>query len=169
MRRLTPVTIVCGPPGAGKSTYVRARKSINDLVLDVDELFRALTLLDGSQKPQCILLFALEARDAVIRLLQRGVLGPDRAWLIMCGEDNEARARLAESLCAQVVILSVAAGECRARMIAQGRPAWHVAEVSAVAERWHKRFRPRAGEIFADGVGREIGLDGWPLNDAAQH
>ena len=39
------VYIVYGPPLSGKTTHVRASKGRKDIVLDLDELFRAITLL----------------------------------------------------------------------------------------------------------------------------
>ena len=42
----TPVTVVCGPPGSGKSTHVDGHKQPGDLVVDIDALYVALTGLE---------------------------------------------------------------------------------------------------------------------------
>jgi predicted kinase len=160
---MTPTTIVCGPPGAGKSTYVSARKRDNDLIVDVDALFKALTGLDGREKPEVVLPFVLEAIDAVLGLLKRGFLGPTHAWIITGGENNESREMLARSLNAKVVVLPTPTGECVARMRAQGRPEWHIREVTEVCLRWHVRFQMNATENLAEGYERAIGSDGYPL------
>lgn len=161
---MTPTTIVCGPPGAGKSTYVWDRAGERDLVLDLDEIVRALTGRSPWVERGAILPFAIEARASVLRLLRRGFLGPARAWIIMCGDNNEERAELATALHADVVVLPTAAGECVERMKVQGRPASHIREVAAVCERWHGRFRPMPGErISFEESGREIGHDGYPV------
>jgi hypothetical protein len=162
MKAGTPVTIVCGPPGAGKSTLVRREMQPGDLVLDVDEIFKALTLLDMRQKPPQVLPFVLAARDAVLSLLAGGFLGPRRAWVIMCGEDNDVRGELAERLSADVLVLPVPVGKCLDRMRRQGRPEEHIREIAPVCEKWHRRFEMRPGEIVPVGQS-EYGDDGWPV------
>lgn len=161
---MTPVTIVCGPPGAGKSTYVAQHKGSGDLVLDVDLLFRALTLGDGREKPDGILPFVLAARDAVIKLLKAGLMGPSRAWIIMGGENNAPRLELSQSLNANVVIIPTPTGECVARMKKQGRPDWHIQEVEPVCLKWHRVFEIMPGENaqVSEGYGRAFGADGYP-------
>jgi hypothetical protein len=163
MRAKTPATLVCGPPGSGKSTYVKNNKGPDDLVIDVDEMFRALSLSALHEKPECLLPFVLAARDAVLALLARGFLGPPHAWVVMCGENNEARAELAASLGAAVVVLPVPVGECRRRMTSQGRPDWHIREMVDVGVRWHREFRARNGEVVSSECMRPVGADGWPV------
>lgn len=67
----TKVIIVAGPPGAGKTTYVLNRKLSFDVMVDVDYLFRALTGMEIYNKPDEVLPFVAEARDAVIERLKR--------------------------------------------------------------------------------------------------
>ena len=156
------VTIVCGPPGAGKSTYVRERKKSVDIALDVDELYQALTMNPGSrEKPEGVLPFVLAARDGVIDLIARGFLSCGDVWIIMCGENNETRSELRARLNAEVVILDVPAGECIRRMRDQGRPAAHIRDIEPVVLKWHRKFRAATGETYHT-AGRQVGLDGWP-------
>jgi 5-methylcytosine-specific restriction protein A len=112
-----PVTIVAGPPGSGKTSYVTARKAWGDLVVDMDLLYVALT--GGGpmyDKPDVLLPFVATARDAVMSRLARGS-DVRRAWLIT-GKGNAAelltlKAQLAAE---RIVVLEVAPAECLRRI-----------------------------------------------------
>jgi len=57
------VIVVVGPPGSGKSSYVRERVKFGEMVVDVDELFRALTLRPMWEKPPQLIGAVLAVRD----------------------------------------------------------------------------------------------------------
>jgi hypothetical protein len=165
---MVPTTIVCGPPGAGKSKYVADRKGPSDLVVDVDGLYGALGHLPNREKPECLLPFVLEARRAVIDLLANGFSlrptassWPPHAWVIICGENNQVRMDLGKRLRADVVVLPVPVGACRERMVRQGRPIDHVIEMVEVGVRWHKEFRRQPTEVIYSESMPVYGADGW--------
>lgn len=163
MKDIAPCTIVCGPPGSGKSTYVAANRQRDDMVVDVDALFAALTGLGEREHPQWALPFVLAARAAVIHEIARGFLGPRMTWVIMGGEDNDARADLRRRLNADVIVLPVPAGECVARMRKQGRPEAHIREVEPVCVKWGRLFVAAPGEVIPDRP-MSVGEDGWPAH-----
>ncbi|WP_166652375.1 AAA family ATPase [Enterovirga rhinocerotis] len=146
----TSITIVCGPPGAGKSSYVERHRRHADLVVDVDALYHALTLDEGRWKPEAIRPFVLAARDAVLARLERAQAELRAAWIITCGENLTLRQQLRDRLGARVVILPTPAAECIARMRRQGRPPDHIREMVSVCERWHRGFVVLPGEEIVD-------------------
>lgn len=64
-----PVTLVLGPPYGGKTTFVREQAQAKDVVVDLDALMFAITRQEGNEYEveRCLLPFACEARDAIIR------------------------------------------------------------------------------------------------------
>jgi predicted kinase len=70
------VYIVYGPPLSGKTTYVRASKGRKDLVLDLDELYRAITLLPPYDKPSELALNIFQLRDVLSSNLGSGKTTP---------------------------------------------------------------------------------------------
>jgi len=81
---LVPVHLVCGPPGAGKSTFVRAHATAADLVLDLDVIMAALSRQPShaAWDRRAWLGPALARRNALLASLSR----PSRwnaAWLIV--------------------------------------------------------------------------------------
>ena len=89
-------TLVCGPPRAGKNTYVEENMRSGDLVVDLDALWSALSLTSSHLAPEENFAFACEARDAVYRRIAQGSpkIG-HRAWIICQGADIGERKRLA--------------------------------------------------------------------------
>lgn len=140
MAHITPVTVVCGPPGAGKSTYVKDRMKWGDLVLDLDELYRALSGLPQHDHPDCLVPFALAARDAIINKLAEPS-DVRHAWIIMGGAKRAERNEVRETLKAEIIILEVPTEECL-RRIMQDPTRRDCRLWQPIVERWWKNYQP---------------------------
>ena len=118
---MTKVTIITGPPGSGKTTYVKNRMFWGDLVLDQDALYSALSLLEFHEKPIGLWPFVNAAREAVITQLKADCSDDVRhVWLITCEADLPKLKKLKADLGADLVVLSVDVNECLRRI--QGDP-----------------------------------------------
>lgn len=130
-----PVTIVTGPPGAGKTTYVQKHAQWGDLILDVDALYSALSGLPWYEKPSALLPFVLDARDAVLnRLLSASELR--QAWLITSEADHAELQRLKARYSARLLVLEVDQAECLRRITADPRRAGLAHHWSPLIARW---------------------------------
>lgn len=78
----TAVTLVYGPPCAGKNTYVDRHRAPGDLVLDFDAIVTALGGAGGHDQPEQLRPFAFDCVDAVMRRLATGDHIVERAWVI---------------------------------------------------------------------------------------
>jgi predicted kinase len=114
------VTVVCGPPGAGKTTYVLSRAKRGDLIVDLDRIFEAVSGLPLYDKPDALAPFVWQARDAILDRLSRPS-DITNAWIITSGARRKDRAALAARLRAEIVVLDTAAEECKRRLV--DRPA----------------------------------------------
>lgn len=131
--RYRNVTVIYGPPCAGKNTYVAEHSRSGDLVLDMDALAQALGSPNDHGHPSALLPFAIEARDAVVTRLRR-THELRHAWVITSRSDILDRLDGA-----QVVTLDVDAEECKRRARACGRPArW-----DDYIDRWWRDHRNR--------------------------
>ncbi len=150
--RLIPVTLVCGPPGSGKTSYVRQRMQRGDLVIDMDALFSALSGRERYDKPKELLAFAASARDAVLHRIRRG--GNVRhAWVIMSGATREDRERTQRRFArCDLVILDVPLEQCLKRLRAD-KERQHQAQWEYLARRWWDEYEPQEGRAHAISMG----------------
>jgi len=148
---LVPVHLVCGPPGAGKSTFVRERAGPADLVVDLDVIMAALSRLPSQaawdRRPW--LGPALARRNALLSSLSR----PSRwnaAWLIVGEPEATWRRWWRKSLGpGMTYVLPVPIEVCVER-IENDRPHAMVAEHYAAVRKWWNLYD-------ADGDDTEVG------------
>jgi hypothetical protein len=109
------VTVVCGPPGAGKTTYVTSRAKPLDLIIDLDRILGALALSEEHLKPGYLLRCAWEARDAIHAYLLKCRDVP-RAWIVEGAPTPERRASLRDRFRADVILLLPTREQCKERV-----------------------------------------------------
>lgn len=136
-----PVTIVCGPPGSGKTTYVEKHKSWGDLVIDVDALFVALSGgLGWYEHPVALLPFVMEARDAVIARLAR-THEVSKAWILTAeGDMNKVRALAKRIGGAEILPIEVGAAECLRRISLDDRRTADGDKWSELVNKWWQSY-----------------------------
>lgn len=86
------VTLVYGPPCAGKNTHVTQHASPGDLVVDFDAIITALGGTGGHDQPEQLRPFAFDCVDAVMRRLASGDHIAERAWVIQTAPTRAQRA-----------------------------------------------------------------------------
>ena len=77
----THITLVYGPPGAGKSTYVQQHRQPDDLVVDYDLLGNALGS-NTREQHQEIHGTINAARNAVLTQIRKGETGARKVWIV---------------------------------------------------------------------------------------
>lgn len=130
-----PITIVTGPPGSGKTTFVAKHAQWGDLVVDVDALYSALSGLPWYEKPAALLPFVLDARDAVLdRLHAQSEVR--QAWIITSEADHAELQRMKARYNAKVLVMEVDAAECQRRIAADPRRSAVAAQWQPLIQRW---------------------------------
>ena len=83
------VKLVCGPPAAGKSTYVVSHAGQHDVIVDFDALAREMGF--GRERPSWLITQVLEVRNE--RLAALSLEPPERvAWVILSAPSKALRA-----------------------------------------------------------------------------
>jgi hypothetical protein len=133
------VTLVCGPPGSGKTTFVTARAAWGDLIIDLDTLFQALSGLPLYDKPEGLLPFALAARAALYSRLDRAAV---RAWVITGGASAAERQQLRLRWNAEIIVLEVGPTTCIQRIGADPRRSARRDLWQPLVTQWWREYAP---------------------------
>lgn len=129
-----PVTLVCGPPGAGKTFHVEQKRAAGDIIVDLDAIKSAITGMPWYYGDEDAMPFVFEARDAIIKRLYRPTV-VRRAWVIGSCPQRLDR-QIYESAGAKVVILDVPPEICEQRIRADSRRANQIKKWIPIIRQW---------------------------------
>lgn len=142
-----PLTIVTGPPGSGKSTYVRERVGTNDLVICLDTIMQGLSGLPEHQTPPHLLSKALSRRNHLLRKLGKPCRW-DAAWFIIAAPVPRDREWWKRTLGGALVVMDTPAFECVRRINADpSRAGQRPRMIETVLKWWEKN--PHLARQFA--------------------
>ena len=147
------VVIVCGPPGAGKTTFVSERKRDDDVVIDLDAIIAALTLGEWYEKTPQVLRIGLDVRDFLVDRLTKPS-GVRCWWLITSEADAEKRRALGLRTKANTVyVLEVSAAECLRRIARDDRRSALYGQWIEIVDGWWGDYQRNNGETVVVGDG----------------
>lgn len=155
-----PITVVCGPPCSGKTTYINSNSVPGDILIDLDTIQAKINPSHKhwqDWKDSALLSMAIRQRNSLLGGLCQMKRG--KAWFIVHAPSEAERLWWQDKLGAEIVLLHPGVEECKRRAIERGTPlavkgidAWE----SASKQPWsplgtHKRRKVATG------------LDGWPV------
>lgn len=154
-----PLTIVSGPPASGKTTYVKQRAAVNDIIIDLDGIMTRLKpdyshwsgLLDSQLFDS-----AIRERNHMLSKL-KGESGRS-AWFIISAPTEAERRWWQDKLGGQTVLLHPGSAECKRRAVERGTP-----NAVAGVERWERASRMPWSPPTVRAPRAAIGADGWPV------
>ena len=152
---LVPLTIVCGPPAAGKNAYVKAHAAADALVIDLDEIAASLTGCAALHAwDRRWLAPALARRNHLLRSLAELGRPWSEAWFIVGEPEAQWRDWWQEKLRPRhVVVLATNADVCWARIAADPSRHAYRSEMSLAVAQWWARWQPRSCEIVISSWG----------------
>lgn len=139
------IILVTGPPAAGKSTYVRRHHRAGELVLDLDEIFAAVSLLDPHAPKGGLLRCAIGMRRWAAKwVAEQSASTIRRAWLLSTAatEVERRRAVPVQYLGIGLVVLETPAEICVGRIQTEGRTDW--GRWQHLITDWWDRYEPPA-------------------------
>lgn len=110
------VYIVFGPPMAGKAAYVSERVQRGDLVVDMDRLYQAVSMLPYYDKPDSLLSNVRGLHSLLIDNVKTRYGKWSNAWIIGGYQDKYRREKMANDLGAGLVFCDVSKDECLRRL-----------------------------------------------------
>lgn len=110
------VYLVYGPPMSGKTTFVKEQLSRGDIVVDIDALYAAITMLPGYDKPDNLFNNVIGVHNFLIDNIRTRYGKWHTAWVIGGYADKYKRERLADDLGAELIFCGVSREECLSRL-----------------------------------------------------
>ncbi|WP_338691206.1 HNH endonuclease signature motif containing protein (plasmid) [Paraclostridium sordellii] len=110
------VYIIYGPPLAGKKTYVKDNMEEGDLVIEMDMLYRAVSMGDMYNNPEKLKYNVYNIRNLLIDNVKTRYGKFNRAWVIGGYPNAIDRDRLANELGAETIFINVSKEECISRL-----------------------------------------------------
>jgi 5-methylcytosine-specific restriction protein A len=138
-----PLTMVCGPPGAGKSTYINARRGPDDVVIDIDMILRDLSGTESRtrERRDRYLLDAFVERNKRLAALATETR-PIAAWFIIGAPGPTVRRAWSDQLKPNnIVVMETPAAVCRSRIMAEPTRAETASGMVAGAFAWWERYQ----------------------------
>lgn len=140
-KSLIPVTMVCGPPGSGKSTWITKEAFPSDLLIDLDEIIAKLSGKPIYQAGKEWLGPAIFKRDEILRSLgSHPRTGYPAAWFINQAPFQQHRVRWAETLGAKIVVIETPPGVCIDRIKNDARRNDKMSTWEVLVWRWWKMY-----------------------------
>jgi len=112
---LVPVTVVCGPPGSGKTTYVQQHASVGELVLDIDMIAAELFNLPPYHATFEQIKSAIRYRNKLLAGLADSSCGYTKAWLIVTA-GSDAKRQFWRGKYGELIIMKTQKRECMERI-----------------------------------------------------
>ena len=141
------VYIIYGPPLSGKTSFVSSNKGRKDLVLDLDELYQAITLLPAYDKPTELVMNVFRLRDSLLDQIKIRLGKWQNAWIIGGYPLQTERQRLATNLGAEVIYVEASEEECLRRLYSDKDKLPFQTEWQKYIHDWFLAFRPDSPPI----------------------
>lgn len=141
-RKEKAVYIVYGPPMSGKTSYVIEHMEEGDLIVDMDSLYQAVTLLPRYHKPDILKYNVFAIKNSIIENIKTRYGGFRTAWIIGGYPRKVERERLISMLNATPIFLDVSKEECIDRIDGcNDYRSEHREEWIQYIEQWFDQFR----------------------------
>lgn len=134
------VYIVFGAPLSGKAAYVQECASRGDMVVDMDRLYHAVSLLPSYDKPDSLFGNVRGIHNLLIDNIKTRYGKWGLAWVIGGYADKYKRERLANDLGAELIFCDVSKEECLRRLEVDEERRYRRDEWRGYIERWFQQY-----------------------------
>ncbi|HKV14528.1 MAG TPA: AAA family ATPase [Reyranella sp.] len=152
---IVPLTLVCGAPGAGKSTYVERHRGPRDMVLDLDAIIAKLSGFPIYTAPAVWTDPALRWRNGRLSLLGYVSSRWPAAWLIVAEPHDNWRQWWVDKMGARVVVVETSLARCVDRITFDDRRPLAVRQRHCeLVGWWWSKYQRRPDDLIITDDGR---------------
>lgn len=134
------VYIVYGPPLSGKKTFVKENMERGDIVVDMDKLYEAVSMLPSYDKPDNLLTNVINIRALLLDNIKTRYGKWYNAWVIGGYADRFKRERLCDELGAELIYIEATKEECYARLDMDEGRRYRVDEWQKYIDEWFEKY-----------------------------
>lgn len=134
------VNIVFGSPMSGKKTFVKEHMQRGDIVIDMDSLYSAVSMLPSYDKPDNLFRNVIGVYDLLLDNIKTRYGKWNSAWIIGGYADKYKREKIANDLGAQLIFCDVSKEECLRRLEVDSDRMYRKAEWREYIEKWFDTF-----------------------------
>lgn len=134
------VYIIFGSPLSGKKSYVRENMHRGDLIVDMDRLYSAVSLLSVYDKPDNLFGNVIGIHNLLIDNIKTRHGKWNNAWVIGGFQDKYKREKLAEDLGAELIFCNVSKEECLRRLDQDEERRYRKDEWKRYIEKWYCEY-----------------------------
>lgn len=131
------IYIVYGSPCSGKSTYIKCNALKDDLILDVDKLYQAISINDEHVKSNRLTSNVFQIRDLILDMIRTRNGRWINAWVCGGFPLKMDRERLANTLGAELIFIDSTKEKCLARAECDRSE-----DYKKFIEDWFTRYQP---------------------------
>jgi len=139
-QKLRQVYLVYGPPLSGKTTFVRQQVMRGDLVVDMDALYSAMTLLPTYDKPDNLFTNVRFIHNQIVDNIKTRYGKWTNAWVIGGYADKYKRERMANDLNAELIFCEASKEECLQRLAMDEQRQYRQAEWQGYIDKWFEQY-----------------------------
>jgi len=136
------VCIAFGAPLSGKHTYVKHNMQRGDIVIDMDRLYSAVSMLPYYDKPDNLFSNVIGIHNALIDNIRTRYGKWNSAWVIGGYADKYKREKMAEDLGAELIFCDVSKDECMRRLEADEDRRYRKDEWKKYIDKWFEQYMP---------------------------
>lgn len=129
------VFVVYGPPCSGKTTFVKNNARSDDLILDMDKIWQALSINDMYKRSDALRQNVFKVRDDIMDMIKTRTGQWHDAYVIGSYPDKYERNRIVSTLGAEEIYIECTKDECEKRAKTNRPKEW-----LDYIEDWFKKF-----------------------------
>lgn len=134
------VYLVYGPPMAGKKTFVYEHMERGDIIIDMDRLYEAVSMLPSYDKPNNLFDNVIGIHNYLLDNLKTRYGKWFNAWIIGGYADKYKRERTADNVGAELIYCKATKEECYARLEIDANRQYRVEEWKGYIDKWFEKY-----------------------------
>lgn len=134
------VFLVYGPPLSGKTSFVQEQMRRGDIVVDMDRLYAAVTMLPEYDKPDSLLANVRGIHNLLVDNIKTRYGKWGSAWVVGGYADRYKRGKTVDELGAELIFCDVGKEECLRRLATDEERRHRQDEWRGYIEKWFEEY-----------------------------